>query len=209
MAYQQFIQTRFYTYPTDIYCLQEAKFSCYDIFPISGYCCHFAENIKMKKFSYGVLTASRYTIKSSRCLLSQQKEPIINTHKTTLLCFLRTKKGPLLIINIHAINFKTFHQYDMEISLIEKELLRYPDHKIIFAGDFNTWSRQRYKRIVDLCRLLNLKVIKFQHDKYIKQFNKQYLDLVLYRGVVIEKSIAINSFVISDHNPLWLKCSLD
>lgn len=73
---------------------------------------------------------------------------------------------------------------------------------IIIAGDFNTWNRKRVKFIKDFCREFNFKVAFLDDHELVKTFQKNHLDFVLYRGLKLQKDLALDCQSLSDHNPI-------
>lgn len=204
--FEQYLQQTHHQHHCHFYCLQEAKHSDADAFPLDQFCLYFTANLQLKERAYGVMTASNAYSDKAHAHLSQNTEFLFKTHKTTLInIFHFADQTPLVIVNIHAINFKSTQAYIEEITSLEQELKQYERIPMIIAGDFNCWSRRRHKVIRDFCRSLNLRWASFEDDHNIKRFGKNPLDLILYRQLDVTMSQALDSAQVSDHNPLLVQ----
>lgn len=208
--FNNYIQATHDEHNIDIFCLQESKYSDATTFPISKFHINFASNIALKNHDYGVTTASHIPTKKNIRVLTTHKESVINTHKASLISHFSFGKQTLIIVNIHAINFKSNKVYEYEFERI-KEFLNLKNNKnpIIIAGDFNTWNRTRIKLIKDFCREFNFKVAFLDGKELIKSFQNNPLDFVLYRDLKLEKALALDCNKISDHNPIITYFSKD
>lgn len=130
------------------------------------------------------------------------KEPLIRFPKSALVTIypLAHTHKTLLVANVHAINFclgtKLYHKQLK--SLLERIHLHYGP--VIFAGDFNTWSRQRFELLCQLTQEIGLKPVNFILD-HRTTFLGRPLDYIFYRDLAITESRIINT-TASDHNPL-------
>ena len=143
-------------------------------------------------------------------ILTIHRESVINTHKASLITHLNVQNTKVVIVNIHAINFKSNKVYGYEFEKI-KEVINSKKYKhpIIIAGDFNSWNRKRVKLIKDFCREFNFKVAFLEEADLIKSFQKNHLDFVLYRGLKLDKACALDCQKISDHNPIITNFSIE
>lgn len=126
-------------------------------------------------------------------------EPFVQTPKMTLSTLYPTVRGPLLVINLHAINFtglKTFHLHMTAAS----ELLKGFDGPALVAGDFNVWNKQRLLLMRQTAASLHLTEMTFTPDNRSRFFGKK-LDFVFTRGLNLLHAQALPSDA-SDHNPL-------
>ncbi len=206
-AFQNTLKTFEKKMPFDFCCFQEAHFDEDEnmAFQLDGFASYFAANLQLKHYAYGVLTASSIQSHEAYQVLSRKTEFLFKTHKTSLITRYHFADGtPLIIANMHAINFKRTFFYDKEIQLLAQVLKDYPlDYPMIVTGDFNTWSRHRHKIIRDFCRTLKLRLFPFQQAHLIKTFANHPLDLVMYRGLTPAKGYAYDQQNVSDHNPLF------
>lgn len=156
----------------------------------------------------GVLTAAKTNSSSSRAIVTEHYEPIVQTPKVSLVTeyLLSNRSETLLAINSHLINFvdlKTFHTQlrDLELTLSTH------DGPIIFAGDFNIWSTARSELLDQAADRLGLLPVSFTPDDYrkIKRFlGSPPLDYIFYRGLVEKPGQArvLDSVTSSDHKPM-------
>ncbi|MEA1880119.1 MAG: hypothetical protein U9N11_05710 [Campylobacterota bacterium] len=109
---------------------------------------------------------------------------------------------PLLILNVHAINFRENQGYNREL---ERFLNLIQQHKgaMIVAGDFNTWNKVRMERLHIVRKKLKLYSVPFQKDDPIKSFMGNHLDFIFYRGLELQEYSSEKVPLLSDHNPLY------
>ncbi len=148
----------------------------------------------------GVLTASRVSPLSSCGLRST--EPLIRTPKTALVQTYRIAgtTNPLLVANIHAINFSLgIEAYAKQISSLQTILARH-DGPLILAGDFNDWSDARAAVVQAMVTHLHLVALPTQPDNTTQVFGHT-IDHIYYHGLEAQThhALAVSS---SDHNPL-------
>lgn len=208
-AFNSYIRQVYFKYNIDIFCLQEAVHHQNTKFPIEKFDISFASNINLRSHNYGVATASHFPVIKNVKILTTYRESIINTHKASLITSLGINGTEVTIVNIHAINFKSNKVYEYEFEKIKEFIKPHKNRQpIIIAGDFNTWNRRRIKLIKDFCREFGFKVAFLEGAGLIKSFQKNHLDFVLYRGLNLEKAIALDCKKISDHNPIVAEFSL-
>ncbi len=72
-------------------------------------------------------------------------EPLIVVPKSAVISWFRVagQREPLAVVNIHAINFAlTLGAYQAQLAALADVLARHRG-PVIFAGDFNTWTKAR------------------------------------------------------------------
>jgi len=187
------------------FCLfQEAELSEKDC-TIGNFSYDTAVNLEINQKFYGVLTACRTTSVSAHAYLSKSRESFIGTHKSLLRTTYPLQTGEeLLILNIHAINFRENRTYWRELEVLTEKVASHKGPMII-AGDFNTWNKKRMEALHTFCKRHNLKTVVFEQ---VKSFMGYPLDFVLYRGVECIEKMAIIEHAISDHHPLFVKFKL-
>ncbi|AIT09590.1 endonuclease [Candidatus Francisella endociliophora] len=201
--FKTYIRQIYFEHNIDIFCLQEAVHHSDTKFPIEQFDINFASNIILRTHNYGVANVSHYPTLKNVKILTTHRESVINTHKASLITHFNICNQKVVVVNIHAINFKSNKVYEYEFEKIKEfinpEKYKYP---IIIAGDFNTWNRKRIKLIKDFCREFGFKVAFLDEPNLIKSFQKNHLDFVLYRGLNLEKACVLDCQKISDHNPI-------
>lgn len=189
----------------DFFLFQEANFRDDAPFTLPNFAFDAAANLEVKQTFYGVLTASRVESNQSEAFLSQGKESFLGPHKSLLLSRYPFKDGSeLLILNVHALNFRENKSYQREL---EHFLLLIKDHQgpMIVAGDFNTWSKSRRVKLEALIEKIGLERVPFEQEDAVKNFMGKPLDFILYRGLILEEYSCENLPTLSDHNPLFAR----
>jgi endonuclease/exonuclease/phosphatase (EEP) superfamily protein YafD len=147
--------------------------------------------------STGVATGSNITLEEKNFRQSPTREPITNTPKVTLLTVYQMQDGePLLVMNIHGINFVTNKQWRQQLEDLRPYLLNFTG-RIVFAGDFNTWNPGRSDYLDVFANQVGLHEVKFSNDtRSIK------LDYIFLRGCTANKARLHSEIKTSDHFPL-------
>ena len=187
----------------DFLLLQEANFRDDAPFTLPNYAFDAAANLEVKKTFYGVLTASRVESCRAEAFLSQGKESIFGPHKSLLLSrYLFEDKTELLILNVHAINFRENKSYQRELERF-LTLIRNHEGPLIVAGDFNTWNKTRMKNLGRLIADMGLKPVPLESTDAVKSFMGKPLDFILYRDLELQTFSCAHLPKLSDHNPLF------
>jgi len=148
----------------------------------------------------GVKTGARVVSLFRRMIRSRDHEPLLRLPKTTLATAYALRSGePLLVLNIHAVNFVSARKFARQIAQIQ-EALDAHDGPAVVAGDFNTWNPRRraiLRAAAHDCRLTRVPVAapRWRHLN-------QVLDHVYYRGVELVQAWAVLNVKSSDHVPL-------
>ncbi len=192
-------------YPANILMFQEASQPDQAESFIKGYETLHLSNLQMKNKAFGVATASCTKHISNSYLISHHQEFLLQTHKSLLISvYALPDQQQLVIVNIHAINFKNLKAYEHEINVLVDNILEH-DGPMIISGDFNTWSKGRHKVIEAMSGRLQLSRVHFENSINIKRFLKYPLDLMFYRGLDLTFASSLDCGKISDHNPLYAR----
>jgi len=182
---------------------QEAHFRDDKAFTLPHFSFDAAANLEVRGEFYGVLSASKVQAKDAEAYLSEGRESLVGPHKSLLVssyCFEDDSK--LLILNVHAINFRANWRYNKELERFLSLLKSYKG-ALIIAGDFNTWNKKRMQKLGHLIESLGLQTVPFKSRHKVKSFWGNHLDFIFYRGVeLVEYSVDANHG-LSDHNPLF------
>lgn len=154
------------------------------------------------QISSGVMTlASSYPVYLNPL---RKPEPFLRLPKSALITvYPLVDKRLLMVVNIHSINFS------LGVDIYNQQLISIGEHlanhqgPVIFAGDFNSWSRKRLYLLYRFARAMRLQEVRFSNDYRIKAFGLP-LDFVFYRGLTLKEATVINT-TASDHNPLFVK----
>ena len=187
----------------DFLLFQEANFRDDKYFTLPNFTFDAAANLEFRGEFYGVLSASRVESIDAQAYLSEGRESLIGPHKSLLLSgYAFEDKSELLVLNVHAINFRENKRYDKEL---ERFLELMQDHQgpMIIAGDFNSWNKKRMKKLHEIRAKLALNSVPFQQVDEVKSFMGNHLDFIFYRGVELVDYKVYKNHGLSDHNPLF------
>lgn len=139
---------------------------------------------------------------------SHYKEPFIRTPKMALFNEFAIKDydKTLMTVTIHAINFVSARKLKHMLVEIEKVLAKH-DGPIVYAGDFNTWSKKKTRYMHESIRRLGMDEVHFAKDGRMKTFGK-VLDYVFVKGFNVNKSIVYGDVKGSDHKAMEVHLSL-
>jgi endonuclease/exonuclease/phosphatase (EEP) superfamily protein YafD len=178
---------------------------------------HFAPNFLDTHHQHyaGVLTATHVRCLSSRSLLTEYHEPIVQTPKVALLSefAIHDCQYNLLTVNAHLINFVNLGRFRTQLAQLEA-LIKPHEGAIIFAGDFNTWHQSRWDLLAQMTDRLGLQPVTFavKEAQKIKRFlNSPPLDYIFSRGF---QSLPVSAKVVerarsSDHKPLIVELAVE
>ncbi|MCM2277210.1 MAG: endonuclease/exonuclease/phosphatase family protein [Oligoflexia bacterium] len=153
----------------------------------------------------GPATGSRAPILSTRFQRSPDLEPGAKTPKANLLTLhpLAGTDELLLVVNIHAINFRAQDSLERQLALFRDELWKHRG-PVLVAGDFNTWSEGRLIAMRDSLEGWGLShAVPFRDPR-----RGLILDHVWTRGLRIE-SLQVIETDGSDHPAFRLRVALD
>ncbi len=145
-----------------------------------------------------VLTGSRFDRIAQSILPTKHKEPILRTPKASGISLFPIKNSmeKLMVINTHAMNFNFWTPFMEQISEIA-ESIQWHIGPMIWAGDFNTWSKWRMEFLMQIAESLWLEKIDFSYDpRFLK------LDHILYRGLAPITCEIFDTVKSSDHYPI-------
>ena len=194
--------------PLDLILLQEAyQPSVFGDLLMPGVHERFSEGFLAKDLQTGVLSVSRVA-PDLHCTLTAY-EPWLGTPKATSVT--RYGIGPagqkLLVINTHSVNFEWgLESYSSQLQSLSR-LLAAHSGPAIWAGDFNTWSRERLAVLLALTQGNGLYPVGFTPDQRTRTFGFP-LDHIFIRGLLATDSGTL-LVSTSDHNPMWAVLSLE
>jgi endonuclease/exonuclease/phosphatase (EEP) superfamily protein YafD len=159
-------------------------------------------------YATGVLTGSRAMPMAVDYVRSEAREPIVGTPKVALLTLyaLNAHPQPLLVINVHghlAVSAETFAVQMEEITM------RAAKHRgpVLWAGDFNTWTDERYQSVRQLASWLRLTEVAITPDHRTNWLGN-VLDRAFVRGLEFHSARALPKVQSSDHVPFALELKL-
>lgn len=143
-----------------------------------------------------------------RFFISPDKEPILNTSKMLLSTTYPVEgHAPLMVINIHAINFVSFQKYGRQTAQIIEAIGEH-EGPVILAGDFNTWNVNRLRKLYEITHSLGLIEAPLQKRPRWGHFN-QTLDHVFYKRITLDSAELRFDIKSSDHYPITLDFKFD
>ena len=188
-------------YILDLILLQEARFSN-ALLSIAGFPYVAAANLRLTRHFSGVITAANADPQLSKFHMTLAKEPLIFTPKNALITIYPFQnKETLMVVNLHAINFRSLSWYQWELNRLF-ELLKGHKGALVVAGDFNCWRRSREKVLDHFSKLLGLTYARPENENNVKQWFGFHLDRIYYRGLILNSAQALNCKKLSDHNPI-------
>jgi endonuclease/exonuclease/phosphatase (EEP) superfamily protein YafD len=153
----------------------------------------------------GVMTLSK-TQPLSACAYTVT-EPWLRLPKSALVAYYRlTNHQRLAVVNLHAVNFSLgLQSFQRQLQQLAYQL---KSHRgpVIFAGDFNSWSKARKTLVARLMKSLRLQEVNYSHD-HRKRFFSLPLDHVYFRGLLPSQAL-VPETTASDHNPILVSFEL-
>ncbi|WP_158677994.1 endonuclease/exonuclease/phosphatase family protein [Pseudoalteromonas sp. T1lg76] len=130
-----------------------------------------------------------------------QREPWLRTPKASSISRYPLANGDsLLLVNMHGINFTLgISDYRQQLERLTG-LIKLHSGPVIFAGDFNSWSRARWQLVQGLLSELDMTRVSFTPDHRTRVFDLP-LDQIWIRGVTLTSAQTLER-TSSDHNPL-------
>ena len=159
---------------------------------------NFYKSWSSKKYTTGIANASKVSSYYTHSYLSTVTEPVLNTPKVISLEKVKWNEKDLLIISIHAINFRLLDAFKKYITQVERDLKKHRG-PIIFAGDFNTWSASRKNFLDRYLKSHGLVEVPIR-----RVHNGLHLDHIYTRGLNNISAKQLEQKSTSDHYPLVL-----
>ncbi len=158
---------------------------------------YFLPTFKWEGDLTGVAIYAQEKLKGISPLHTKYREPFILTPKASLI----TEYRGITVINTHALNFVSEEEWLFELNEISKFLAG--KEKIIWAGDFNTWSSERTQYLLNHMDKLGLKEVKFTEDHRTLHLGFP-VDFIFTKGISYQGQKTYEAGDYSDHNPLSL-----
>lgn len=162
------------------------------------------EDAKYSNTKSGVVTGSRVFPVKINWQRSYFREPGLKTPKMNLFTEypIAGSDKTLLVGNIHGINFvkswKLKHMIDQAANVIEQH-----QGPVLFAGDFNTWTRTKMTMMNKTLKKIGLNSIKFSPDNR-KKFLGRPLDHIWIKDLEVLDSKILSNITTSDHKPMTI-----
>lgn len=203
--FQDFLQKTVESRGIDFILFQEASFRDNHHFELPDFSYDAAANLEVIGEFYGVLTAGKMESNYAKAYLSEGRESLLGPHKSLLLSrYLFEDGNTLLILNVHAINFRENQHYGIELERF-LDLLKAHKGPMILAGDFNSWNAERMDKLQKVAQKLSLTAVPFEKTGKVKSFMGKALDFVFYRELELLEAEVMDEHKLSDHNPLFVR----
>lgn len=162
----------------------------------------------------GVVVGSAAAALDREVFVSLGTEPLVGTPKAALAVTyaLEGSAEPLLVVDIHGINFRRAHVLAAQLEALEPVIAAHRG-PVIFAGDLNTHHRPRMAAVEAFAARLRLESV-FDNRRSCRRsagdgrrrFGGWPLDHVYVRGLVVE-AVRVESARGSDHDPILVRVS--
>ncbi len=157
----------------------------------------------------GVYTGSHANAQKISYLRTRHTEPFIKSPKVTLITYYNIEGSSklFLVINIHALNAAKDYKHFEQLREIEKVIAAH-DGPVLFAGDFNSWQKDRLDYLEDMKRRHNLKEVTFFPDLRKLFYGRYVFDHSYFRGFNLISSRTVLRPGCSDHNAMEFELEL-
>ncbi len=186
----------------DFLLFQEYKISKSNQMQLKNFNFATAPNIETKNYLYGLVTASKSSIKKRVVNLSKSKEFFLATKKANLITHHHFKdEAELIVVNLHAINFVAAKQFMADLDHLQA-FLDGLNCAVIVSGDFNNWNKKRFDALLEFERYLGYKKAIIEDAKNVKRLFNKPIDHIFYKNIEFIDAKALDTKKISDHNPI-------
>ncbi|MBT6324344.1 MAG: endonuclease/exonuclease/phosphatase family protein [Bdellovibrionales bacterium] len=166
---------------------------------------------KKGKKRTGVVTGSSVLPVNSYHKKSRDLEWIGLTPKAMLFTeyLLSGYKETLLVVNIHAINSVPWFILARQLKQAGKKIKKH-DGPVVFAGDFNTWTKKKIKYMRKYLTSVGLVEVNFPNgDKRMKSsFTKKILDYIWIKDLNYTNSYVWEDIEGADHKAMSVELSV-
>lgn len=132
-------------------------------------------------------------------------EPLLNSQKSWLVNEFKISGSSerLLVINVHAINFRLLNKFKIQINEI-LERIRQHRGPVLVAGDFNTWPSGRFRYLATSLGELG---IEYLHSGALRRYLLS-MDHIFARGLELKQVHNTSTAKSSDHLPIAVQLEL-
>ncbi len=144
----------------------------------------------------GVATASTAAPLDHQGSWSADREPFARTPKATLMSTFAFGGRTLLVVNLHAINFRPDAALRRHLEPIGRRIAAH-EGPVLLAGDLNTWSPARRRVVQAFAERHGLRAVSFGE-------RAPRLDWILTRGL-LPHAASVQRSRVSDHDALRVR----
>lgn len=171
---------------------------------------------KKDRTATGVATGAVAAATDTKVLHAPKREPFVPTPKAIMLSryALSDREDALLVINIHAINFRSAKHLRAHLHTVAAAIESH-EGPVIFAGDFNTHHRPRLEVLEAFALQHGLRPAfpNWADGKPVEDGRMRHLrwplDHVYLRGVSVVDKRVRSEIRGSDHVPLQVRLRVD
>ncbi len=188
---------------SDILLLQEVRLTpaLERLFTLPGFGWHMAQSFFSFRHGYACGVATGTPACSREVFfLAEEREPFVRTHKMILGTVYNLNGTPLLALNVHGINFTPSAAFKRQMSGAGRALAAFPG-PVIFAGDFNAWSKTRRKILFAMAAEAGMTELHFHPDTRSRHL-RHPVDHIFTRGLKTVSAQVLDNINSSDHRPL-------
>lgn len=160
----------------------------------------------------GVMNAATVRPTENKVLHSEDVEPVVLTPKATIFTKypIQGKAEELLVISVHGINLTNFASFKRHMDQAIAEIKAHTG-PVLWAGDFNTRTKERTAYLMEKVRELNFSEVVFKNgdQRMVWKFTKNYLDHAFVRGLSVKYAEVLAQAKGSDHKPMVLDLALE
>ncbi len=132
-----------------------------------------------------------------------EREPFLRVPKMMLATLIPLdRERALLVINIHAINFRGLKPFASNLQRAAELLLNYSG-PVLLGGDFNAWSLKRCRLLHQMVCAAGLSEVPFEPDTRTRCLGRP-VDYLFVRGLRV-KAAGVRVTRGSDHNMLFAR----
>lgn len=157
---------------------------------------------KEEKNSSGLAMGSFAQPTSATFTRTTDLEPVTKTSKLASFQTYKVqglKKGELLVINIHAINFVSTEKFQRHLQQVMDKVAVHVG-PVIFVGDMNTWNKSRRKALMETTAQYGFTYYDFDRPNTPGMHEK--LDHIFVKGLKVHKIESLTNILTSDHYPI-------
>jgi len=179
--------------------------------PLHGFKMATSFVYKKSKLKTGVAIGSKVAPSFFDFKRSKGRELIGHTPKVVAIAKfdIEGTEKKLLVVNIHALNSVSSKSHAKQLWATEG-IIREHEGPVLFAGDFNTWTKKKTKTLKSYMQLLGLQEVIFDNgnERMKAPITGRILDYVFVREISIIHAHVWGELDGSDHKALSLTLSI-
>lgn len=142
---------------------------------------------------------------------TKDNEPIVKTPKALTMAIypIKGQEHGLMVINIHGLNLTSQKPFERHL-LQAMDQVQNHRGPLVFAGDFNTRTKDRLEFMRDLLiEKWGMTELSFRNDERMRSFGTGHIiDFVFARGLQIVDSEVLGSLESSDHKAMLFEAKI-